>query len=481
MPKIPLFGPGLKGKSVDIDAQERVNVYPELESPDAKNVKSLHHTPGLNLFKNINTSACRGMFASAKARLFVVSGTAFVELGTDGTQTSRGTLSSSTGMVTFAENTHEILIADLTALKGWIFDTDTNTFTEITDSDYPGGSHVVHINGRFVVNEPSTGKFYWSDAEDGFTWGALNFATAEGSPDDLLALASCRNELYLVGGNTIETWYDTGNASSLYLKMPGTLKNKGTAAKFSVVSFQDRVFYLGSGAEGQNVVWMSQGYEPIRISTNAIEYEIRTYSDISDAVGWVYKIEGHSFYVLTFPTGDATWAYDLDTGLWHEMGHLNTVTGYNGRHLGLCSAFFNSKNYIGSYEDGVSSGVFEFSFDYYTDNGQEIKRIFTLPHIHDDRKRFFYDSFELDMECGVGLIDDGDQGHDPQAMLQISNDGGHTWGNELWADIGKLGTYRTRVKWNRLGRARDRVFKVTISDPVKVVVIAAHVDVVVEQ
>jgi len=51
-------------------------------------------------------------------------------------------------------------------------------------------------------------------------------------------------------------------------------------------------------------------------------------------------------------------------------------------------------------------------------------------------------------------------------MLKYSDDGGRTFSNELWRTIGKLGEYRTRVKWNRLGRSRDRVYTVEVSDPV---------------
>lgn len=400
MPKIPLFGAGLKGKSVDVESQERVNLYPEMGGPDAKNITAIYGTPGLTLFKDLSANPIRGVYSSPKGRFFAVTGDEFVELDADGVETARGTLGSTSGMVTFAENTHEIILADLNALEGWIFDTDTNVFTQITDANYPAGGHVVHINGRFVLNVPETGEFYWSDAEDGFTWDALNFATAEGSPDDLLAMAVCRNELYLIGGSTIETWYDTGVSATLYRKVPGTLKNKGTAAARSVVSSNDKVFWLGSGTEGHAVVWMSSGYEIMRISNNAIEYKIREYSSISDAIGFTYKIEGHVFYVLTFPTGGETWVYDISTGIWHQWGHLNTITGVNGIHIANCQAFFEGENYVGSSEDGK---IYKLDPDVYTDNGQEIHRELVTPHIHNDRKRYFYNSFEIDMESGVGL------------------------------------------------------------------------------
>jgi hypothetical protein len=75
------------------------------------------------------------------------------------------------------------------------------------------------------------------------------------------------------------------------------------------------------------------------------------------------------------------------------------------------------------------------------------------------------------MEAGVGKTTG--QGSDPIIMLQVSKDGGHTWGNEIWVPFGKIGEYRRRAVWRRLGRSRDWVFKFRVTDPVKTVFVAA--------
>jgi hypothetical protein len=87
-------------------------------------------------------------------------------------------------------------------------------------------------------------------------------------------------------------------------------------------------------------------------------------------------------------------------------------------------------------------------------------------------KRMTNYSFQLDLEPGVG-IDGTGQGTSPQAMLQFSNDGGHSWSNEKWASVGAIGQLTTRVIWRRLGRSRDKVFKIRMTDPVKTVWIGA--------
>jgi hypothetical protein len=88
-----------------------------------------------------------------------------------------------------------------------------------------------------------------------------------------------------------------------------------------------------------------------------------------------------------------------------------------------------------------------------------------------DFKQEFFDRLQIQFQPGVGLTTG--QGSDPQAMLRWSNDGGSTWSNEHWRSIGALGKYRNRAIWRRLGSARDRVFEVVVSDPIKVVIVSA--------
>jgi len=65
-------------------------------------------------------------------------------------------------------------------------------------------------------------------------------------------------------------------------------------------------------------------------------------------------------------------------------------------------------------------------------------------------------------------------GVQPKAMLRWSNDGGSTWSNEHWVSIGEIGKYKNRAIWRRLGWARDRIFEVVVTDPIKAVIISAN-------
>jgi hypothetical protein len=80
----------------------------------------------------------------------------------------------------------------------------------------------------------------------------------------------------------------------------------------------------------------------------------------------------------------------------------------------------------------------------------------------------------VDVEAGVGLSTG--QGDDPQMMVRWSDDGGHTWSNLRTVTMGRIGQYRARARLRRLGSGRDRVFEISISDPVKRVILGAAVD-----
>jgi hypothetical protein len=238
------------------------------------------------------------------------------------------------------------------------------------------------------------------------------------------------------------------------------------------------IMWLGSSLQGNGIVWSATSYIPQRISTHAIEYiigKIAKESRIDDAIAYTYQDEGHFFYVLTFPSGNRTLVYDMKTRIWHERGFWNASKGIMERHRSNCHVFWKGKNYVGDYQN---TNLYELDLDTYTDNGEVIRRIRTGAHIRQDRKRLYHHTFELDVERGVGAVD-GD-GFDPKLNLQISNDGGITFGSNIPMSIGKVGQYTRRAIARRLGVSRDRVYRVWTDDPVKTVLIGARGDIEME-
>lgn len=459
MARTQLFGVGLQGKSPKATAQSRQNCYYEFQ-PEGEHTKVvIYGTPGLELFANLGDTPIRGMHSFVgNSRLYVVHRGTLWEINNAAIATNRGSLNTTSGRVSMADNGTQICIVDGT--DGWIFNTSTNAFTEITDAQFPSSPTTVTFhNGRFLVSRGSTGEFYASDAYDGLAWTALMFATAESSPDNLVRVDS-RDEVILWGELTTEFWADTGSGGFPYARIPGTNLQWGLASRWSVAPFLDSFAFLAKNSMGEVMVCYLNGYQPERISDYELEHTINNYSTVGDATGFAYMLGGHPMYQLNFPSAGYSWLYDASTKLWSKLKSADI-----NRHRVEIHAHFVNKNYVSDYENGK---IYRINQSVYSDNGDAIELELISRHVIDNDRNVAHHSLEILMETGVGLATG--QGSAPQAMLQVSRDGGNTYGVERWADIGAIGEYETRVRWRRLGKGRDTVYKLRITDPIKRVI-----------
>lgn len=349
-----------------------------------------------------------------------------------------------------------------------------NGFTAFGYNSVEKATHIVWIDGYFIVNEGGTNKFYVSDLK-GFNIDTLSFTSAEGAPDTIVALSSNHRDLWVFGEQSIEVYTNTGNADFPFERISGGFLEVGCAAGYSVAKIDGTILWLGRSEQGEGQVFAARGMTPQRVSTHAIEQAIASYANPSAAVAYTYESKGHKFYVLSF--AEATWVYDLSTGLWHERAFTNG--GVLERHRGFACAYSAKAkaHLVGDYQNNK---VYIMTDDHYMDDDQAITRLRSSPHVSSGLDRVFCPKFQLDMQTGVGLDGSG-QGSDPQAMLDWSDDGGHTWSSEVWSSLGKtiggIGEFTKRVIWRRLGSFRDRIFRVKITDPVKVNIISADIDV----
>jgi hypothetical protein len=332
---------------------------------------------------------------------------------------------------------------------------------------------VGYLDGYFVFNEPNSQKIWVTALLEGTQVDPLDFASAEGSPDGVVGIIVDHGQLWVYGTNSIEVWYNSGNADFPFSRIQGAFNELGCAAAYSLAKMDNGLFWLGKDARGQGMVYRANGYSGQRISTHAIEWHIQQYGDLSDAIGYTYQQDGHSFYVLIFPTANTTWVYDVATQAWHERAGF--ANGEFTRHRSNCQAFFGTKVMVGDYQN---ANVYSFDLDDYSDNGSIQKWLRSwraLPTGQNNLKRTAHHSLQLDCESGTGL--NLGQGSDPQVMLRWSDDGGHTWSNEHWVSIGKIGEYYRRAIWRRLGmtmKLRDRVYEVSGTDPVKIAIMGAE-------
>jgi hypothetical protein len=356
---------------------------------------------------------------------------------------------------------------------GYIYNANTDVFQQITDPDFPGAGTVGYIDGYFTFNEPGTQKIWVTQLLDGTSVDPLEFSSAEGNPDNVIAVFVDHREVWVFGSNSTEVWYDAGLLDFPLARIQGAFNELGCAAPYSIAKMDNQVYWLGKDARGQGIVYRAAGYIGQRVSTHAIEWQMQEYADISDATGYTYQQDGHSFYVLNFPTADTTWVYDVATGAWHERASF--ANGDFNRHRASSQMFFNSTTVVGDYQNGK---IYEFDLNVYADDGAPQKWLRSwraLPTGANNLARTIQHSMQLDCETGVGL--NTGQGSNPQAMLRWSDDGGHTWSSEHWKSMGQIGRSGYRTIWRRLGatmKIRDRVYEVSGTDPVRIYIMGAE-------
>jgi hypothetical protein len=464
--KIGLTGPSYVQRSLPFDAQRSINLFPVLDEM-GKEVAALYGTPGKALFATAGLGPIRDAFSATNGRAFVVSGANLYEIDSSGNETNLGTLDSSNGHVTITENGTQLAICD--GEKLYILTYDSNTFNKVTDPDFPlSVGMVAFIDGYFMVNENDSGRFYISALNDGESWDALDFATAESSPDNLIAVVNAIGQAWLFGSETTEVWTNTGDSLFPFRRISGAKLQTGILSPFSAVEIDNSVIWVGRDKFGQGLVYKAQGFSPVRISTTPIELIIQQATDPENITAHSYQEEGNTFYVLTGGGLSTTLVYDLVTQLWHERAYLNG-DGVFEPDLASSHMFAFNKHLVGDRRNGK---IYEQSLDYYDDGGSALCRERTYTHLSDEGKRIRYNALEIGFESGVGL--QSGQGSDPLVSLTLSKDGGRTWSDAYTGSIGAVGQYQKKIAFRRLGIAEQMTFRIRVTDPVKVAIIGSY-------
>lgn len=463
--KIALVGPSYQERSLPFDCQRTVNLFPVLDQ-QGKEVSALYGTPGLTLFSTAGVGPVRGCFAASNSRAFVVSASTLYEISSSGVATPRGTLDTSSGIVSLDENPFQLAICDGTSV--YIFTYATNVFAKVSDMDLPSAGTITFIDGYFVINKNDSGSFYISAINDGTSWAALDFATAESSPDGLLRVVNALGQLWLFGTKTTEIWNNTGAVAFPFERISGGKMEVGILSQHTAIAVDNSIFWVGRDNNGSGNVYRAQGLVPEIISNNAIALILQQASSPSTLRAYTYQQDGHTFYVITGGGMNTTLVFDISTKLWHERAFLN-ASGIFEQHLGACGMFAFNQQLIGSRLNGK---IYIMALNIYSDDGAEIAAERTYTHLSDEGKRLRFTQLEIAMETGVG--NQSDPAQDPQITLWISKDMGRTFSGGYTSSFGKVGKYLTRVVFRRLGIMTDCVFKIRITDPVKRALIGSY-------
>jgi hypothetical protein len=472
--RAPLISGDFQARSAIANNQRCVNLYPERNPPDAPYPYTHYVTPGLTQLVAGTGFPSRCVYTASNGQLFEVIGKSVYATSARWVRTLLGTISAGSTPVSMADNGLCALIVDGSA-NGWVIDLATLHFAPVSGQNgaFYGGTRVDYIDTYFILNRPGTAQWYISLSNCTFAnmtgtvtpdtvaaaFDPLAIVSKTGYPDFVQGPIVMHREAWIVGTQTSEVWYDAGNADFPLAELPGVFVEHGAVAPYSLAKQDLSVYWLSMDKQGQAIVMTGNQYVAKRISTHAIEQQIQSYATIDDAVGFTYQQLGHTFYVLAFPTADATWVYDVAEEMWHQRVWIDT-DGVEHRHRANNAAAAYGLNVCGDWETGA---LYAFDLANLTDFGGPIVRRRGFPTIEQGNRRVSYSRLILDMD--VGEVAATLLGHEPQISLRFSDDRGKTWGQPLLGGIGATGQFNRSVLFTRLGLGRQRLFEVFWDTP----------------
>ena len=478
MNKWGFIGAAYADDSPNVACQRCVNLYPEtVQVGGEKNVVSLKSLPGMKAFTLLPTHPVRGMY-TLNEQLYVVSGDTFYEVFADGGYNAIDSVLDDGFPATICGNGptgHQIFITS--GGNGYCYDTTSLAFVRVAfttgATDYLVAQFGAFLSERFLALDVSSNQWYMSDQYDGTTWDPTNVVTNALYADAWQSMIVNHGEAWLFGSQNTQVFRDVGTTPIPFAPIIGTTIQLGVLAPRSPQIWNNGLIWLGQNISGKGRVWFTTAYQPQEVSTTAINQAIAKYQTTSDAIGSVEQWDGHEFYILTFPTEQKTWVLDAATSQWHERGWWDTTLGYYLAYRPSYHAACFGKQLVGDREAG---GLYELDAATFTDvDMAPLRRLRQCPHVAAEAQWIFHSKLQVDAEVGLGTI--SGQGSDPQMMLKWSDDGGHTWGSEQWRSLGPQGKYKVRALWRRLGRSRDRVYQVVVSDPIPLRIVDAYLDV----
>lgn len=453
------------------DAQRTINQF-EYSDPKAKRGKTLLPTSGLigRLTIPVTSGGWRASFVFQEFVYFVVEDRVF-RASANLAPEQLGLLTTNNDFVGIEANTFQVIFVD--GVKGYIFDTTTGVFVEITAPGFPAKPlDVAFLDGFFIVAAGETNSFTLSDLNQGLNWDALNTAAINTHPGTITAIQTLHRKLFIFAQTFCEVWENAGIADFPLRRNNSLLIEYGTISPASVVTGFDTMFFLSQDREGLGHVIMVNGSQAIPISNSALDYELNQYTTISDAKGMVVQDWGIVFYRLNFTVADKTWVFNVsqstpDDFRWHNEEMLD-----GSRHVAETHFYLNEKHYYGAYNSGK---LYEISNTTYTNDGEAIKRERVSKTLFDPKgNRIRVDRLFLDLVQGEALSNGVDA--NPIVYLAVSRDGGRSYGNELTAPMGKIGQREFITRFRKLGAARTFNFRIRFYNELKFVMLGASID-----
>jgi hypothetical protein len=348
-----------------------------------------------------------------------------------------------------------------------IVHTDLSTLTTMADVDAPTAvTHVAYLDGYLLANSAGTAKFFFSSPTDMTAWNALDFASADGEPDRVVAMKTGFREVILLGRTSVEFWIDDGVTP--FTRLDGSVQSFGCSAPYSLAKVGNTWMWLD---HERRLVTM-QGRAVQAVST-PYDRVIQHYASVDDAIGYVVSVEGYPLYVLNFPTAGQSLVYNYKTEKWSKWGYWNTTTGSYGRFRGnaYCYARDWNMHLVGDWANGL---IYKFDRTAFTDNGNPIRTLVRTGHINyglDVTKRS--NRLRVKMKRGAG----NSTVSDPQVTMRRRVNNAAQWETERWASLGQVGQHEQTADWYRNGIYKTVQYEFVHSDDSDFILISAQEDV----
>ena len=399
-------GPSYTAQSPIIDDELAMNCYCENSESDAAATKrALLHVPGKKKFASLPESKVPCLF-TVNGRSFAAASNLY-ELNGSGGFTILGSLGAAPVNPTqmWANETQLVILNNGNL---YVLTLATNAFTAVNMAQFNGPvAQIEFLDGFIIATLQNSHTFQVSNLEDGTTWNGLNVSTISYFPDNIVSMKVEHRYVWFFSGKKALAFYNAGAGFPPFIPVQGEFIEQGSGAAFATVQLDNTLLWLDQDERGFMVARrLGQG----RISTHATELAWQSYTVASDAVGWTYQEYGHLFWVIYFPTANATWVYDIATGLWHQRGFFVMASGQYVADRAMSHTLNFGIHLVG---DWASGNIYQLSSAFFTDDGNPIRGVRRSPTVSDSNEWIYFESIEFIMETGFLTI------YDPQAPTQI--------------------------------------------------------------
>lgn len=477
MPEFTLLGTNYAAREPAVSAERRLNVYYDsMRDEPEKGPIACYAVPGAQYHSNPAGLPPRGvLYVPGESILFAMFGNSLWGMSTSGTWTLYGSTSESSSIgsaqVTLVDQGFSLVVLASTLM--YVLNYSTWAWSSMTSTVTPLGitpNRVAAYLGGYVLagTNADSCKYYWTNAggmpDVAGSWDALNVNSAYKKGDPINNITAYKDCAILFGSHSIEFHGLTGDSNSAFGPIAGSVVEVGNAYRFNPRVVGDSVIFLGRPMDGSLRYYKITGYSVEDITPPGLVYRLSNLkANATTGSTGTFSLGQNNFYYHRVAGTDEngfTVMYSLQTGLWYDLEGVVPDTTFPFAYMGTVpSSTVTGYAKPTTFAFGDEGEVYIFDEDIARWDGKHYRKQIVSGHLTDKFKGNTLKVNRVRVEAASGLLGD------PQTfILEVSRDGGRTWGRELWCDTGAKGEYNKTLEWRRLGVAKDFVFRLTMPE-----------------